>query len=108
MRRALQWLLLVLLSTLAACSHHAPAPAPAPAATPASERWLKGQTHVHSASSGDSATPPADVARWYAAHGYDFIVFTDHNAITDVAAAAADAGGLLVLPGVELTQNLRT
>jgi hypothetical protein len=44
------------------------------------------------------------VAAWYAARGYDFIVLTDHNRVTD----ADDLGGMLTLPGVELTQNLRT
>ena len=64
--------------------------------------WLKGQLHLHSNASGDSATPPADVARWYAEHGYDFIVFTDHNRITQVPGPE----GLLVMAGIELTQNL--
>src|SRR3954462_4810528 len=64
--------------------------------------FLKGQLHVHSANSGDSQTPPADVVRWYARRGYDFIVFTDHQRVTTAAAA----GEMLVIPGVELTQNL--
>jgi hypothetical protein len=64
--------------------------------------WQKGQLHLHSNSSGDSDTPPADVARWYAEHGYDFIVFTDHDRITQVPGP----DGLLVMAGIELTQNL--
>src|SRR5450432_2915738 len=64
--------------------------------------FLKGQLHLHSNRSGDSDTPPADVVRWYAAHGYDFIVFTDHNRITTLASTPS----MLVIPGVELTQNL--
>lgn len=63
--------------------------------------FLKGQLHLHSNRSGDSDTPPADVVRWYAAHGYDFIVFTDHNRITTFASTPT----MLVIPGVELTQN---
>src|SRR5262249_1472608 len=66
--------------------------------------YVKGQLHVHSSNSGDSQTPPDAVARWYRAHGFDFIVFTDHNRIT----ALADLPGLLVFAGVELTQNLET
>lgn len=67
-------------------------------------RWLKGQTHVHSSNSGDSQTPPEAVARWYAAHGYDFIVMTDHNRVTTLS----PVGGMLVIPGVEVTLNLPT
>lgn len=73
-----------------------------PEPAPAGPGWLKGQLHLHSDASGDSQTPPADVARWYAEHGYDFIVFTDHNRITEVPGPE----GLLVMPGIELTQNL--
>jgi hypothetical protein len=79
------------------------APAPAPARAPAG--FLKGQLHLHSNASGDSDTPPDQVRAWYAARGYDFIVFTDHNRITALADAPE---GMLVLPGVELTQNLRS
>jgi hypothetical protein len=78
--------------------------APAPAAAPVDRGYLKGQLHVHSSNSGDSETPPDQVARWYRAHGFDFIVFTDHNRITTLG----DTDGLLVFPGVELTQNLET
>jgi hypothetical protein len=67
-----------------------------------SPEFLKGQLHLHTGNSGDSATPPADVVRWYAAHGYDFIVVTDHNAVT----TAASPPTMLVIPGVELTQNV--
>lgn len=64
--------------------------------------WLKGQLHLHSDASGDSQTPADEVARWYADRGYDFIVFTDHNRIT----MGPMVGEMLVLPGVEITQNL--
>jgi hypothetical protein len=64
--------------------------------------YLKGALHLHSSGSSDSATPPAQVARWYARRGYDFIVFTDHNVITRPPAYR----GLLTFTGVELTQNL--
>ena len=63
--------------------------------------FLKGQLHLHSNRSGDSDTPPADVVRWYASRGYDFIVFTDHNRITTLPSTPS----MLVIPGVELTQN---
>jgi hypothetical protein len=64
--------------------------------------FLKGQLHLHSNHSGDGRTPPGEVVRWYEAHGFDFIVFTDHNWVTVERSTAR----LLVLPGVELTQNV--
>ncbi len=67
-------------------------------------RFLKGQTHAHSNKSRDSQTPPQVVGRWYAEHGFDFVVLTDHNHVTQQAAV----NGTLMLPGVELTQNFDT
>lgn len=98
------------IATAPAPAHATATPTPAPAqaaATPTPAPaipWLKGQLHMHTDNSGDSETPPADALRWYAAHGFDFVVFTDHNFIT---VAGPDAP-LLALPGVELTQNLDT
>jgi hypothetical protein len=76
---------------------------PAPAAAPGPARWLKGALHAHSNASGDSRTPAADVARWYAEHGFDFVVLTDHNRF-----AALPAGPPLMILGVELTAELPT
>lgn len=102
------------LAAVLACSQTPetpPAAKPAAAETPATPRntgapspFLKGQLHLHSNASGDSNTPPEVVAQWYAEHGYDFIVFTDHNRITNIDAP----GEMLVLPGIELTQNTET
>jgi hypothetical protein len=74
---------------------------PSPTSPPA-EEWLKGSTHVHSKYSGDSNEPVAGVVRWYREHDYDFIVLTDHNHVT---AVEGETGGLIVIPGVELTYN---
>lgn len=47
-----------------------------------SGRWYKGNTHTHTTESdGDSS--PEYVVRWYADHGYDFLVLSDHNVFTD-------------------------
>lgn len=75
-------------------THEAPRRAP--------KGFLKGQLHAHSNGSGDSNTPPEDVHRFYEEHGYDFIVFTDHNWITDTD----DSDSTLTFPGVEITRNL--
>jgi len=63
--------------------------------------WLKGQLHAHTDRSGDSETPVATALAWYAAHGFDFVVVTDHNFVT-----VAEGGPVLAIAGVELTQNL--
>jgi hypothetical protein len=78
-------------------------PPPAAASPAAPAGFLKGQLHLHTGESADSATPPSRAVSWYAERGYDFIVITDHNTITSTPAPAS----MLVLRGVELTQNLR-
>ena len=45
---------------------------------------------------------PTSVVHFYDERGYDFIFFTDHNFITP----PIQIGKVLVLPGVELTQNM--
>jgi hypothetical protein len=63
--------------------------------------WLKGSTHVHTCHSGDSREQVEDVVRWYGERGYDFIVITDHNRMTEHEVN----GRPLVLRGIELTHN---
>lgn len=63
--------------------------------------WLKGQTHVHTDRSHDANTPPERVLEFYQSRHYDFVALTDHNRIT----VAPTPGNLMLIPGVELTQN---
>ncbi len=90
------------------------APVVATAQAGSGEVWLRGSTHVHAKPSGDSSEPIPDVIAWYEAHGYDFIVLTDHNKVSEVAPGSDTAGqpfvrdpdnGLIVLAGTELTHN---
>lgn len=90
------------------------APAPAGSEEPPAPRYLRGSTHVHARPSGDSSTPISEVISWYERHGYDFIVLTDHNRVSEAAPEASTAGaravrmpdtGLVVLAGIELTHN---
>ncbi len=62
--------------------------------------WLKGNTHTHTSESDGDSTPQ-EVIAWYAAHGYDFLVITDHDKITR---AASDQ--LVLIPGEEVTDRL--
>jgi len=45
-------------------------------------RWFKGNTHTHTLwSDGDAA--PEVVADWYRSHGYQFLVLSDHNVLSE-------------------------
>jgi hypothetical protein len=76
--------------------------APAPT-TPT--RWYKGNTHTHTVNSDGDSTPD-EVVQWYRTHGYQFLVLSDHNFLTNVdglnALHAADEK-FLVVRGEEVT-----
>jgi hypothetical protein len=80
---------------------------PHPAGAPRPPGWFKGNTHTHTTESdGDSS--PDDVVRWYRTHGYDFLVLSDHNVLTDVSALQARDGTdprFLLIPGEEVTDR---
>ena len=68
-------------------------------------RWYKGNTHTHTLES-DGDSPPEYVARWYKEHGYDFLVISDHNVLTDPGTLAhLMDGSFLLIPGEELTSG---
>lgn len=79
------------------------------ASAPLSAEWYRGNTHTHTLNSDGNAAPDA-VVRWYREHGYQFVVITDHEFLTDVAPLQALFGAdgrFLVLPGQEVTQSVR-
>src|SRR5688500_12613848 len=51
---------------------------------PSARRWFKGNTHTPTLNS-DGDSPPDVVVRWYRENGYQFVVITDHEYLTDVA-----------------------
>ncbi|MBN2289866.1 MAG: CehA/McbA family metallohydrolase [Candidatus Glassbacteria bacterium] len=70
-------------------------------------RWYKGNTHTHTVNSDGDSSPDV-VARWYKEHGYNFLVVTDHNFVTDVQglnAVFAAEDRFLVLSGEEVTDS---
>lgn len=70
-------------------------------------RWFKGNTHTHTLNSDGDSTPD-EVARWYRAHGYHFLVLTDHNYLTNVDGLNAVHGAddkFLVIKGEEVTST---
>lgn len=104
-----------LLALSSACSRKGKEPPRPPDAAPAAPAvatiekrrplptgFLRGQLHAHTSASADSDTASVDVQRWYAARGYDFVVFTDHNAVTDTVDTET-----LTIAGAELTRNPR-
>ncbi len=70
-------------------------------------RWFKGNTHAHTTMS-DGDSPPEAVARWYKAHGYSFLVLSDHNVFTDPTdLSALQDSSFLLIPGEEVTAKFR-
>src|SRR5262249_24019173 len=71
--------------------------------------WYRGNTHTHTLNSDGDAAPDV-VVRWYREHGYQFVVITDHEYLTDVAPLQAVFGAderFLVIPGQEVTQIVK-
>jgi len=79
---------------------------PAPRVLPATSgrRWLAGDLHTHTVHS-DGVMTVAELARFAAGCGLDFVAVTDHNTISHHAElpAAAAAHGVVLLPGQEVT-----
>jgi hypothetical protein len=81
---------------------------PSATADVAPTRWYKGNTHTHTINQGGDSTP-AEVARWYREHGYQFLVITDHNFLARVDALNALHGAeekFLVIQGEEVTSRV--
>ncbi len=51
------------------------------ACQPAGPTWWKGNTHTHTLWSDGNAAPE-HVADWYVTHGYNFLVLSDHNVLS--------------------------
>jgi hypothetical protein len=64
--------------------------------------WWRGNTHTHSNLS-DGNSSPAAVAAQYLSLGYDFLVLTDHNKLSDFAQYSSP--GFLCINGEEITST---
>ncbi len=74
-----------------------------------SSRWYKGNTHTHTVNSDGDSTPD-EVVRWYREHGYNFLVLSDHNYLTEVDglnAVHGAAGKFIVIKGEEVSDKFR-
>jgi hypothetical protein len=68
-------------------------------------QWFKGNTHCHTTNS-DGDLPPRPVVRWYRDHGYNFVVITDHNLLTDPTYLDTDkSDDFLLIPGEEVSDG---
>jgi len=70
-------------------------------------RWYRGNTHTHTNNSDGDSSPLA-VATRYKELGYNFVVLSDHNRLTDVDSinnSLAEADQFLVMKGEEVTDS---
>lgn len=70
-------------------------------------RWYKGNTHTHTLNT-DGDSPPDVVVKWYADHGYNFLVLTDHDSITavdELNSIYGKTGSFIVVQGEEVTDR---
>ena len=96
--------LLVAVSALLLVSMREPAAQVGPGG---SGRWYKGNTHTHTLNSDGDSTPD-EVTTWYRAHGYQFLVLSDHNVLTNVDGLNAVHGAgeqFLLIKGEEVTDQ---
>ncbi|HSS18591.1 MAG TPA: CehA/McbA family metallohydrolase [Pyrinomonadaceae bacterium] len=78
---------------------------PAPRTT--TSAWYRGNTHTHTTNSDGDSSPLA-VATRYKELGYNFVVITDHNLLTEVSdlnAQLGESGQFLVMQGEEVTDS---
>jgi hypothetical protein len=73
--------------------------------------WYRCNTHTHTSAfpNSDANGTPEQVVAWYRAHGYQCVVITDHEFLTDVVplnGKYADKADFLVLSGQEITQQV--
>jgi hypothetical protein len=74
--------------------------------------WYRCNTHTHSSAfpGSDSNGTPEFIAEWYRSHGYQCVVITDHEHLTDVRELNQKYGSnsnFLVLKGQEITQAIK-
>jgi len=71
----------------------------------ASLNWYRGNTHTHTTHS-DGNAPIEYVAEWYQAHGYDWLVITDHNKFGPTGEVGyRPEKPFLLIPGSEVSMS---
>ena len=64
--------------------------------------WARGNIHTHTTNSDGNSSPQA-VADWYKAHGYQFLVISDHERLTDPTPLDAPNDGFVLISGQEIS-----
>ncbi|MGH7466589.1 MAG: CehA/McbA family metallohydrolase [Longimicrobiales bacterium] len=74
----------------------------------AGTRWFKGNTHSHTINT-DGDSPPDTVVQWYRTHGYNFLVISDHDTITEPATLSRyQDSAFILVRGEEVTGRFQT
>ena len=71
-----------------------------------SQKWYKGNTHVHTTLCGHADTTPNVVAQWYHDRGYNFLILSEHNKFIDPSTVSLKGDvrdDFLLVPGEEVT-----
>ncbi len=67
--------------------------------------WYKGNTHCHT-DRVDGDASPEEVVRWYKEHGYNFLVLSDHDRLTDPSTLSSFVdSNFILIPGEEITST---
>lgn len=78
---------------------------------PKGEKWYRGNTHTHATFSDDKdENDVPEIANWYKAAGYDFLLLSEHNDHVEKKQVfchdeAAELPGFLMLCGLELSNS---
>jgi hypothetical protein len=70
-------------------------------------KWYKGNLHTHTLNSDGDSTP-LEVATWYRENGYQFLVLSDHNYVTEIDGLNQVLGArekFLLVSGEEVTDS---
>jgi predicted metal-dependent phosphoesterase TrpH len=67
-------------------------------------RCFRGNIQTHT-TTRDGDSPPDVVVEWYRDAGYDFLVVTDHDVLTDPSGLRDAAGPMTLIPGEEISSG---
>jgi len=75
------------------------------AKVPSESNWYKGNTHTHSTNS-DGDSKPEKVVQWYMDHGYNFLIISDHNYVTETEPLDTDkTDDFILISGEEISSK---